>query len=170
MIACLDVHYKGIFANVACVLFADWADGNIIKKFVEQIKGVKAYMPGRFYKRELPCLLRVLDNISEPMDTIVIDGYVWLDEKKSPGLGAYLYEALDKSIPIIGVAKSRFKDAEFTQKVFRGRSKRPLYITSVGIDSKIAADCIRKMHGKHRIPTLLKGVDQLCRHYYSEFH
>jgi deoxyribonuclease V len=163
----MDTFYKNIGATAACILFSDWADGDIIRQFVEQIKEVKPYEPGRFYKRELPCLLHVLDKIAEPIDTIVIDGYVWLDEKNSPGLGSYLYEALGKSLPVIGVGKSRFKDAKFAQKVFRGKSKRPLYITSVGINSGIAAGYIRKMHGKHRIPTMLKEVDRLCRFYYD---
>lgn len=167
MIACMDTFYKKIGATAACILFSDWPDVDIIRRFVEQIKEVRPYEPGRFYKRELPCLLQVLDKISEPIDTIIIDGYVWLDDKKSPGLGAYLYEALGKSMPIIGVAKSRFKVAEFAQKVFRGKSKRPLYITSVGIDSGIAGEYIQRMHGKHRIPTLIKEVDQLCRFYYD---
>lgn len=165
MIACMDACYKNIDAISACILFSDWSDGEGISKFVEKIKEVRPYEPGRFYKRELPCLLKVLDKITDPIDTIVIDGYVWLDEKKSPGLGAYLYGALDKSISIIGVAKSRFKGAKFAQRVFRGRSTRPLYITSAGIDPVTAAEYIQKMHGKHRIPTLLKEVDQLCRCY-----
>lgn len=165
MIACMDTFYKKTGAIAACILFLDWADGKIVRRFVELIKEVKPYEPGRFYRRELPCLLQVVDKVDEPIDTIVIDGYVWLDGKKSPGLGAYLYEAMGKSIPIIGVAKSRFKIAEFAQKVFRGKSKMPLYITSVGIEPGIAAEYIQGMHGKYRIPTLLKEVDHLCRFY-----
>jgi deoxyribonuclease V len=163
MIACLDVYYKTKGATAACVLFNDWADESDIKKIITHIKKVKPYEPGRFFKRELPCLLYTLNKINDPLDTIIIDGYVWLDEKGSPGLGAYLYEASGKSIPVIGVAKSRFKGAELAEKVFRGRSERPLYITSAGITQKVAADYIKRMHGPHRIPTLLKKVDQLCR-------
>jgi deoxyribonuclease V len=169
MIACLDTFYKNISATVACIIFSDWHDKDIIGQYVGQISEVKPYEPGRFYKRELPCLLYVLGKIVEPIDMILIDGYVWLDEKKSPGLGAYLYEALGKSTPIIGVAKSRFKDSEFAQKVYRGKSKSPLYITSVGIDSGIASGYIRKMHGDYRIPTMLRKADQLCR-FYNDFH
>ncbi|MGA1841638.1 MAG: endonuclease V [bacterium] len=167
MIACMDTFYKDMSAVAACILFSDWTDKDIIRQFAGRIEGVKPYEPGRFYKRELPCLLHVLDKIVEPIDIILIDGYVWLDGKKSPGLGAYLYETLGRSTPVIGVGKSRFKHSGFAQKVYRGKSKRPLYITSVGIDPVIASGYIRKMHGDHRIPTMLRKVDQLCRFYYD---
>jgi deoxyribonuclease V len=49
------------------------------------------------------------------------------------------------------------------EEVIRGRSKVPLNVTAVGIDAAEAAECIRRMDGRHRIPTLLKRVDQLAR-------
>ena len=45
----------------------------------------------------------------------------------------------------------------------RGKSQTPLFITAAGIDVHTAASFIQSMHGKFRIPTLLKQVDQLCR-------
>lgn len=167
MIACTDTFYRDTGAVSACILFSDWSGKEIIRQLVEKIEEVNPYEPGRFYKRELPCLLHVFDKIVEPIDIILIDGYVWLDKKNSPGLGAYLYEALGNSTPVIGVGKSRFKDSEFAQKVYRGKSKRPLYITSVGIDPGIASGYIRRMHGDHRLPTMLRKVDQLCRFYFD---
>ena len=163
MIACVDVYYGTTHARAACVLFKDWSDERGIRQISERITGIKPYLPGRFYLRELPCLLRVISGISHLLDIIVIDGYVWLDQYQSPGLGAHLFKALGESVPVIGVAKSPFKGAESAQRIFRGRSKRPLYITAAGINQEIAAEYIRKMHGKYRIPTLLKEVDQLCR-------
>jgi deoxyribonuclease V len=59
--------------------------------------------------------------------------------------------------------KRRFKDTETTAEVFRGESKNPLYVTTAGIDDEIAREFIQTMHGKHRIPTLLKRVDSECR-------
>ncbi|MCX5894325.1 MAG: endonuclease V [Proteobacteria bacterium] len=123
---------------------------------------IKPYTPGKFYERELPCLLQVLKKVKVPLDVVVIDGYVWLGEN-SPGLGAYLYCALGKKVPVIGVAKSKFKGSEHAEKVFRGNSKRPLYITAAGIDPEVATKNTSHMHGTFRIPTLLKKVDFLCR-------
>ena len=65
---------------------------------------------GEFYRRELPCLLAVLQNIPKP-DVIVIDGYVWLGSGHS-GLGAHLYDALNQTGAVVGVAKSRFHSAD----------------------------------------------------------
>jgi len=77
-------------------------------------------------------------------DEIVIDGYVMLGD--SPGLGQHLFKYLDSKISVVGVAKSKFKGS-FGTEVFRGKSTRPLYITSAGIDQQKAAEKIRIMHG-----------------------
>jgi len=128
---------------------------------VERITEVEAYQPGQFYRRELPCLLRVLTNVTEPLEAIVIDGYVWLGENR-PGLGAHLYEALARSVPIIGVAKTHFRGA-VAEEVCRGDSRRPLFISVAGLSAQTAADHIRSMHGPYRLPTMLAKVDHLCR-------
>jgi deoxyribonuclease V len=122
MIACADVHYRIIGAIAACILFKDWTDGCSMRQIIESVEEVKPYEPGRFYMRELPCLLCVLSKVQAPLDAVVIDGYVWLGDEGSPGLGAYLYGALGESIPIIGVAKSRFKDSDAAQEVFRAEA------------------------------------------------
>jgi hypothetical protein len=33
----------------------------------------------------------------------------------------------------------------------------------VGIDVDVAAESVRRMHGAHRMPSLLTRADQLCR-------
>jgi len=91
---------------------------------------------------------------------MVVDGYVMFGNR--PGLGQHLFRSLDGKIPVIGVAKSRFKGF-LASEVFRGGSIRPLYVTSAGMDPKKASEKIRTMHGTHRIPTLLKRVDLLAR-------
>jgi deoxyribonuclease V len=163
MFACVDVHYYDDAAVAACVLFQNWADANSMKQITVSIADIKPYQPGKFYERELPCILKVLDTVPQRPDTIVIDGYVWLDTEKSPGLGAYIYYALDEHAAIIGVAKSTFQGSNHARKVFRGTSKRPLYITAAGIDPGTASEYIKMMHGKFRTPTLLKLADTICR-------
>jgi deoxyribonuclease V len=79
-----------------------------------------------------------------------------------PGLGQHLYEYFDGTIPVIGVAKSRFKGASGIE-VYRGKSARPLYVTAAGMDPNLAAEKIRMMRGAHRLPTLLKRVDLLAQ-------
>jgi deoxyribonuclease V len=97
------------------------------------------------------------------MEIIVIDGYVWLSEDGRPGLGAHLFEALARTTAIVGVSKTSFAGSAFAVSVYRGGSHRPLFVTAAGVEPAIAAGWIGGMHGAHRIPTLLKRVDRLCR-------
>src|SRR5262245_36607915 len=60
MIAFVDVDYRDDEAAAACVLSAGWADEILAREIVERVRGVEPYVPGQFYKRELPCLLAVL--------------------------------------------------------------------------------------------------------------
>jgi deoxyribonuclease V len=164
LIAALDVSYRTAGgAQAAAVLFHDWADPQPLSEHVVQIGEVQPYIPGAFYRRELPCLLALLDALEQRPTTIVIDGYVWLSAKQRPGLGARLFEALGEAIPVIGVAKTLFRGSAFAIPLIRGKSKLPIYITAAGIEAAAAANLIGSMHGPHRLPTLLKRVDHLSR-------
>jgi deoxyribonuclease V len=163
MILAVDVDYKKEGNAVAAgVLFKNWEDETPYQIITTDIQNVAPYESGNFYKRELPCILKLLEEIDMPLEYIVVDGYVTLAEGKA-GLGTYLYNALDQKIPIIGVAKNAFKDISEEICLYRGNSKKPLYITSIGIDINQAKDAIGKMYGKYRIPTLLKKADSVCR-------
>lgn len=162
MYACLDASYREDKTAAACVLFRDWRDDRSAGELTAFVDGVSPYIPGRFYLRELPALLAVLDKLAVPVEIFVVDGFVWLDTKGSPGLGAHLYEAVGSEMPVIGVAKSRFRSAPAVE-VKRGRGRRPLFISAAGIHVRQAAECIRNMHGPHRLPTLLRRADELSR-------
>jgi deoxyribonuclease V len=162
MIAITDVHYHEDGATAALVLAGNWGDGAALKERTVAIPTAAPYEPGEFYRRELPALLAVLDATSLPADTIVvIDGYVWLGEGR-PGLGAHLWRALDETRPVVGVAKTRFQGAAAVE-VRRGRSQRPLFVTSAGLPPTQAAAQVAAMHGPNRVPTLLARADQLAR-------
>lgn len=166
MIAIVDVDYRTDDAAAACVLAAGWGDDAPAGEVVERVVGVAPYEPGQFYKRELPCLLAVLARAREssPFDLVVIDGYVWLGDESRPGLGARLYEALGETVPVVGVAKTRFLSATLAVPVSRGEeSTRPLFVTAVGVDVAEAAERVRGMHGPYRVPTLLRRADALGR-------
>jgi deoxyribonuclease V len=131
-----------------------------VAQHVVRVTGVAPYRPGAFFERELPCIRAVLAKNHWPLAAIVVDGYVWLGEQ--PGLGAHLFAALEEKVPVIGVAKNPFREAAAIE-VVRGDSKKPLYVSAAGMAKEEAAACIRRMHGPHRLPTLLKEVDRLCR-------
>lgn len=161
MIAAFDVHYlKNGYASAAAVLFSDYSDAEPASAFTRVLPEPADYRSGEFYRRELPCLLKLLEEIKETSNEIVIDGYVTLGDK--PGLGQHLFESLAGRVPVVGVAKSRYKGSSGVE-IIRGRSMKPLYVTSAGVDLYEAAEKIRTMHGAYRIPTLLKYVDLLAR-------
>ncbi|MGL4555192.1 MAG: endonuclease V, partial [Gemmataceae bacterium] len=158
----VDVDYRDGGAVAAAVCFGDWADGAAVRELTHRVERVEEYEPGAFYKRELPCLLAVLAGLERP-EVVVVDGYVWLGDGK-PGLGAHLFRALGEAVPVVGVAKTRYASATAAVEVHRGEeAKRPLYVSAAGVGVDQAAGWVRAMHGPHRLPTLLKRVDSLCR-------
>lgn len=166
MLACVDVDYRDndSVASVACLLFERWSDSEPAEVVQTIVADVAPYVPGEFYRRELPCLLAVLAQTAQRPDLIIVDGYVWLGAPQRKGLGAYLYEALEQAVTIVGVAKNPFADSGAVS-VLRGDSIKPLYITAQGMPAEEAAQRVQQMHGDFRFPTLLKRVDQLARTY-----
>jgi deoxyribonuclease V len=163
VIAIVDVDYRDREAVAACLEVDAWTDPAPRREHLARVAPVAPYRPGAFYRRELPCLLAVLDQVREAPEVIVIDGYVVLDRAgRRPGLGAHLFEALDRGPAIVGVAKNRFEGAA-AREVVRGASARPLYVTAVGLPVAEAAARVAAMHGDHRLPTLLRRVDRLAR-------
>ena len=163
MIACIDVGYQEKSALAACVTISDWKASAPVASHSVVIQNVEEYVPGLFYKRELPCIEAVLHDLGARPDVIVIDGYVWLDAQGKKGLGAHLFELLNGAIPVIGVAKTSFATATNAIEVFRGQSSRPLWVTAIGTNEFDAAKLVRSMHGNHRIPTILTLVDRLSK-------
>jgi deoxyribonuclease V len=163
MILAVDVHYSGHKATVAGVVFENWPDEAPQKEYVSLMEGVADYEPGKFFKRELPCLLKLIADYALKPDFVIVDGYVFLDGHSKAGLGKHLYDALNGETAVVGVAKKPFKAMNVRYEVYRGTSSKPLYVTAVGIELAQAKERVRMMHGQHRLPTLLKRVDRICR-------
>jgi len=144
LLVAFDVKYEEDDHAAAGVVFRDWRDAEAVSEYTAVGDEVEPYVPGLFYRRELPCLLAVLAIVREPIDVAVIDGYVRLGE--APGLGMHLWHAVGGRFAVIGAAKSRFRNAD-ALPVFRGKSKRPLFVSAVGIEVSHAAQCIVTMHG-----------------------
>lgn len=161
---CLDVDYRGEQAVAAGVLFHNWQDDTPLATTVKTLPSLEPYVPGQFYRRELPCLCAVLHDLPQPPELILVDGYVWLTQENDPGLGGHLFEHLNRQVPVIGVAKTRFLRCCVAVPVQRGQNAtRPLFVTAAGMDVHEAARLVQSMHGPHRLPTLLRQVDALCR-------
>lgn len=162
MILAVDVHYKSNYAKTIVLLFEKWQSETFSEIVEIKTENVAEYVPGEFYKRELPCILEALQQINkDKIDLIIIDGYIYVDNIKSYGLGGYLYDALNKKIPIVGVAKTSFQNnKETVAEVYRGESKNPLFVSTIGYDLEKASQAIKSMHGEFRLPFLLKLMDQ----------
>ena len=66
-------------------------------------------------------------------------------------------------VPVIGVAKTAFRPATHAVPVLRGGSARPLYVTAAGLPLASAADLVRRMAGRYRLPDALRRADALSR-------
>jgi deoxyribonuclease V len=159
LITCADVDYRQDGAVAAGLWFRGWLADSAVCQAVASFPEVAKYEPGEFYRRELPCLLGVLDRGPRP-DIVVVDGYVWLGGGR-PGLGAHLHAAIGGVV--VGVAKTRYAPATDAIEVCRGKSRSPLFVSAIGISAEEAATRVAAMNGPYRVPTLLKQVDALAR-------
>lgn len=156
-----DVHYlPSGGARAAAVVAADAAFAQLLADRTELVPTVLPYRPGEFYLRELPALHAVLDGL-RGMALLVVDGYADLDPAGRPGLGAHAHAEF--GVPVIGVAKTAFHTATHAVPVLRGASTRPLYVTAAGMARADAADLVRRMAGRHRLPDALRRADTLAR-------
>ncbi|NUP11259.1 MAG: endonuclease V [Polyangiaceae bacterium] len=161
MIACVDVHYgEGDGAIAAAVTFDRWDAASPVERCVLPIAHVEPYEPGAFYKRELPCIVAVLDRLAAYPTVVVVDGHAWLEPGR-PGLGARLLDTQERIRTVVGVAKTRFHGAPAVA-VLRGGSAVPLWVDEAG-EPVDAPRRIAEMHGPFRLPTMLKLVDRLGR-------
>jgi len=156
--AAVDVHYLSTGgARAAAVLAADAAFAHVLAERTAVVGRVPAYRPGEFYLRELPPIRAVLSGLG----LLVVDGYADLDPGGQPGLGARAHAEF--GIAVIGVAKSGFRTATHAVPVVRGSSERPLFVTAAGMPAADAADLVRRMADRYRLPDALRRADTLAR-------
>lgn len=169
-----DVFYdeeKGT-AKAAAVEFNAFIDEQASAKYTDISKIASEYIPGQFYKRELPAIMSLLEHqigiekLRNEYDVLIVDGLYKLGENH-PGLGEHLKNCLQKTygidIEVIGIAKTHFEGCEkVADEVFRGETAtRPLWVN--GSSDKNYKLLVENMNGKYRVPTLVKLVDGLCR-------
>ncbi|HEX8957600.1 MAG TPA: endonuclease V [Burkholderiaceae bacterium] len=163
MILAVDVGYFEPGARAVGVLFSAWDSARIDSVVETWIDQVDEYVPGEFFRRELPCVMQLIAKVAMPLDAVVIDGFVTLGDPPHPGLGAKLWEALGGAVPVIGVAKSFFAGTPDDTRLLRGGSDRPLFVTAAGMPLDQAKQAIAMMKGKYRMPDFLKQADTLSR-------
>ena len=170
-----DIAYdeKENIAKAAAVEFTNFSD-DIADNIYTYISPIQSeYIPGQFYKRELPAIVALIENeigldkLKNEYDLIMVDGLYQLGPDH-PGLGAKLKEYLmnehNIDIEVVGVAKTYFHDCEkVAELVNRGKKAiKPLYVNGSDVH-KSYDSMIKNMHGNNRLPTLIKLVDSICR-------
>jgi deoxyribonuclease V len=161
--AAVDVYYlEDGSARAAAVLAPDPSFARVTAEVTVMVRGGQPapYEPGQFFRRELPPIQAVLSGVAG-LGLLIVDGYVDLDPHGRKGLGAHAHAAL--GVPVIGVAKSPFAAATHAAAVRRGTSARPLYVTAAGLPVSDAAELIRRMPGRFRLPDPLRRADALSR-------
>ena len=102
MILAIDVKYneEEPTAKAVGVLF-NWMGEMPERTIVKEVQNIHKYIPGQFYKRELPCILEILKDVDlNDIEAIIVDGHVYIDNEKSYGLGGLkiqLYIVLTKN-------------------------------------------------------------------------
>lgn len=159
----VEVHYGSDGAVAAGVAFDEWDAPEATHTYTTRIAHVETAVRGELDLRALPCLLQLLREHALEPDTLVINGFVHLDALETPGLGRHLYHALGRRCAVIGVSKTALPDTPAQFEISREEETRPLVVTCVGIDLGAAKARLRTMHGKRRVPTLLKLVARLAK-------
>jgi deoxyribonuclease V len=159
--AAVDVHdLSSGGARAAAVLAADAAFAHVLAGRTAVVSRVPPCRPGESCLRELPPLRAVLADL-RGLGLLVAGGYADLDPAGRPGLGAHAHA--ESGIPVTGAAKSRFRTATHAVPVVRGSAVRPLFVTAAGMPSAAAADLVRRMAGRYRLPDALRRADTLAR-------
>lgn len=180
MIVAFDTYYYNGYSYTVGGVFKFWGDKEVAYYVTSRRNGIDAdYKPGELYKREMPCIMQCLSMLNlDHIDTIIIDGFVWLSEDGktlTKALGARLQDEIFNKYQtkktIVGIAKNKYHvDIPDCVEVERGlESKKPLFITcSETCFTEHYAAHIKGMYGDYRIPNIIKAVDNRTREFGEE--
>jgi deoxyribonuclease V len=157
------IHREGEFAYVAAVAFDAWESPEPTHTFITRIAERQKPVRGELDLRDVPCILQLLREHGLAPELIVIDGFVHLDADETAGLGQHLHHALGGQVAVVGVSKSASAGLPAQFEVMREEETRPLLVTCIGIDLGAAKARLRAMHGRKRMPTLLKLAARLAK-------
>jgi deoxyribonuclease V len=157
------VHFDRVGAVAGALAFDAWDAPEATRTYTSRVPHMEKARPGELDLRALPCIVQLLREHALEPDVVLIDGFVDLDAKETPGLGRHLYHALGGRAAVIGVSKSSNPALPPQFEVFREEESPPLLVTSIGIDIGAAKAGLRAMHGRKRVPTLLKLVARVAK-------
>lgn len=166
-ILAIDVKYYDSEYKICGVLFHNWNDKEPDKILSLKIhKTPNNYIPGEFYKRELPAIMEFLKYYKLHPNWLIVDGFSLLQDNKGKfkdGLGNHVQHELianGYNTNVVGIAKSNFcRTNEIANKIYRGKSRNPLYVQGLAYPENI-----QNMYGSYRIPEMLKICDFYTKH------
>lgn len=163
----------------AAIAVLEFPELRLIESQVARLTTAFPYVPGLLSFREIPAILKALENISELPDLLMVDGQGYAHPRRF-GIACHL--GVLTGIPSIGVAKTRLvgvhdavPDSRFALvplhhkgeeigAVLRSRcGVKPLYI-SIGhkVDLAAAVDWTMRCTGKFRLPETTRAAHRLA--------
>lgn len=149
-------------AAAAGVVFDDWGAREPERSVATRLDGLPKPPRGEPDLRAVTAVLHLLRDHALQPDVIVLDGPVHLDADDKAGVGRHLHDALGGRVAVIGVAKSARPPLPAQFEVHREEEAPPVLVTCAGIDLGAAKARVRTMHGRKRVPTLLKLAARLA--------
>lgn len=147
----------------AAVVFEEWGAPEAARTHLSRLALSDKPAPDALAQLQLQCLLQLLQAHALAPTVIVLDGLVHLDAQDTPALGRHLYEALGGRAAVIGVSKAALAHLPAQFQVSREDEAAAVTVTCAGIDIGAAKARVRAMHGKRRVPTLLKLAARVAR-------
>src|SRR5262249_1347427 len=102
----IDVHFDSESAMAAAVVSEAWDAPEATRTYTTRVPHIEKARPGELDLRDLPCIIQLLREHALEPDLILIDGFVDLDARETPGLGRHLFDALGGRTAVIGVSRS----------------------------------------------------------------
>jgi deoxyribonuclease V len=150
-------------AIVAGVAFDEWDAAEASRTFTARVAPLDPPVRSPRGAVELAGALQLLREHALEPELIVIDGPVHLDTAEKPAWGRQLFDALSGRSAVIGISTRTMPGLPAQFEVWRDDEARPLIVTCIGIDLGAAKARVRAMHGRRRVPTLMKLATRLAR-------
>jgi len=152
----LDVQLTPQGVQAAALSFDAWEAAEPTRSHSLLLPLAEPPKPAERGPLRLQCVAQLLRERQLAPGLIVIEGLVHLDAQGTPGWGQQLADALGGGVAVIAISKAAAKDWPAQFAVQREDEAAPVIVTCAGIDIGAAKARVRAMHGKRRVPTLLK--------------
>lgn len=159
----VGVHDLDGGAIVCAVAFDEWDAAEASRTFTSRVAPIDPPVRSPRGAAELAGVLQLLREHALEPELIVIDGPVHLDAAETPAWGRQLFDALGGRSAVVGISTRTMPSLPAQFEVWRDEEARPLIVTCIGIDLGAAKVRVRTMHGRKRVPTLMKLAARLAR-------